>query len=132
MINNRCINDLSTGIGIKPKELRNVLNRINKEFVTMQDLRQLSSMGIPIFGALSVILNTPMPEIKDKVKNRKIRYDNIEKVIEYICRKDGNFYGLHKAMKNSNLNKLQKACEKLRQQLLKAMLKKRLDKTHPL
>lgn len=89
MLTEKMISDLASGIGIKESQLWETLKKI-KHPIKENDLKKLTSMGIPIFEEISKNKKIKLPEILALAQTGKLEYKDLEKALKDLCR--GRFY----------------------------------------
>lgn len=91
----RRLGDVASGVGVPVGQLVNVYGQVRTSGRLMgQDLLQFTSAGVPIIKALAETMKQPQKAIKDLVSEGKVGFPEVERAIQHLTDKGGQFGGL--------------------------------------
>jgi len=95
MISENSIAEISAGIGVDPTQLDTIVETIKaKGAITPLEVQQLTSMGVPIYGAIASAKGINRKEAGEAIKAGKVTFDDFESAIESLTSEGGLFYKL--------------------------------------
>ena len=84
-------------VGCDINELHAIYQRIQqKGCLHVEELRRLSSFGVPIVDGISKLKNTPKGEVHKLVASGEITIFDVEQIIKEWTNKKGEFYFMQK------------------------------------
>lgn len=89
----KMVGDLAGGSQDKMLRISNALSQIAANGTAQaRQLRSFTMAGIPVYEALSEVLDAPSNEVRSKVRKNEVSYDNILDAFRLLTGEGGSFY----------------------------------------